>query len=95
MGFTKFACVFFMAIVTGAFLADAAAFHLRMSGWYKTPYYENNWFKSPYTMARLALLPHKDQWQHNAIKSQVWLVRTVQLGDKEFWTVLERRRANT
>lgn len=95
MGFKKFGCVLFMAIVTGAFLADAAAFHFGMNGSYKTPYYENSWFKSPYTMARLSMLPHQDQWQHNAVKTQVWLVRTVQLGDKEFWTVLERRPART
>jgi hypothetical protein len=95
MKLKSFIWVLTVAIIIGALLADAAAFHFGMSGSYKTPYYENSWFKSPYTMARLSMLRHKDQWQHNAIKTQVWLVRTVQLGDKEFWTVLERRPSNT
>ena len=74
----------------GLALQDVVAFHKRVAGSYKTPWYSRNWMLHPYTNFRLALSPARDYWTTNAVGSERWLLREVLVGDVEFWTILQR-----
>lgn len=53
-------------------------------------WYSPNWYRQPYTNARLALVGAKRElWSHNAL-GQPWLVREVDCDGKVWWTILKR-----
>lgn len=79
-----------MAIVT---TKDAINFHESLNVAYKTPWYDSNPLKQPYTALRVYLADKgstTEQWKSNAIGSERWHVRETKFGDTYFWTTLER-----
>lgn len=70
---------------------DIHEYHSIIKGNYDTPWYDNSWFKQPYTMFRLSGADSvKDYWTENAIGNEKWHVREIQKDGKHFWTLLER-----
>jgi len=67
---------------------DALDFYTSNS---ESRWYPHQWWKAPFTHAILALHSGHEYWTHNAIGSERWLVREVQLGRVVFWTALERQ----
>lgn len=84
----------FMAIIC---VKDFISYQDISSSQYKTPWYSNSFMKEPYTTVRLSLADKaniKEYWTKNAIGSEDWFVREVQVDDKTFWTLLERNEIN-
>lgn len=57
---------------------------------YQTPWFDQRWWVQPYTHFQLAQHPQSERWTKNAIGSEYWLVREVQVGTKQYWTALKR-----
>lgn len=70
---------------------DIVTYHKVVSGDYLTPWYPKEWWKAPYTHARIAFKPFKEQWVKNYPGTQLWHTREVQIGEHKFWTVLEEK----
>lgn len=58
-----------------------------MEGNYETPWYSPNWFSQPYVNIRLAQFEATYEMTTNAAGNQMWVVKKVKVGDKEFWTI--------
>lgn len=86
------------AVLATAFLAaatvvtrDVIQFHeISVVNTNKTLWYEASWLKQPYTNLRLSTFPVREYWTVNAIQSERWLVREIEVGGVTFWTTLRR-----
>lgn len=76
-------------LVAGVLAADAHS--LLESKKYGTPWYSANWLEQPVTNFYLAFHESREYSTINAIKSEIWRVREVPVGDAVFWTTLERK----
>lgn len=54
-------------------------------------WYPPQWWRAPYKHTALALHDGHEFWTFNAIGSERWYVREVQVGRVVFWTALERK----
>lgn len=75
----------FIAVMTVG--ADFLDYQSIMEGNYESPWYNPNWFVQPYTNYRLSQYKPAYEISTNAAKNQIWIVKKIKVGDKEFWTV--------
>lgn len=86
-------CVFLITalVLIGEVISrEASDFHRIEKSTYKTPWFSTNWLVMPYTNFKLSGLPVKEYWTVNAVGSERWLVREVELNGKTYWTTLQR-----
>ena len=70
---------------------DALEYFQTIKGKYQTPWYDNRWWKQPFTHFALACggTDHI-YWTTNDIGNQRWRVTETTVGGKTFWTITER-----
>tara|TARA_Y100000310_G_C19998614_1_gene497423 strand:+ start:21 stop:341 length:321 start_codon:yes stop_codon:yes gene_type:complete len=84
-----------IALIFGVFalvwtIADIASFYRCLNNTsYFTPWYDNTFFKNPYTYTRVMLANPTNYWSKNAVGDD-WLIQEATIEDKEFWTVLKK-----
>lgn len=69
------------------FLTDFFTYQSIMEGTYETPWYNQSWFREPYTNFRLSQYPSAFYLATNGDQSQIWIEKEKKVGDKIFWTV--------
>jgi hypothetical protein len=72
-------------------IEDVIDYHECKSSTYQTPWHSDSWIKQPYTEFKLWGMSNNIYWTKNYIRSQNWLVKDTYIGDKVYWTILERR----
>lgn len=68
-------------------VGDFCEYQHIINGNYKTPWYNSNWFVEPYTNFRLSQYKSHYEVKTNYIGNQLWIVKEIKVGDKEFWTI--------
>lgn len=90
----KFLLSFSLTVVTlllltfSMFLAnDYFQYKSIMRSTYTTPWYDNNWFKQPYTLYQIS--KHKNKiYETKNVVGDKWVVKETNIKGKLFWTVL-------
>lgn len=77
----------FSFIVVMTVGADFLDYQSIMEGNYESPWYNSSWWSQPYTNYRLSQYEPTYEICTNASKNQMWIVKKVKVGDKEFWTI--------
>lgn len=91
---TRFILLTLLTAFVINFVSNIFEFNKILSNDYKTPWYDSSYIKEPYTNLKFAFVDKESQnttWLLNSIRTEAWLVQTTQVGDKTFWTIIERK----
>lgn len=91
---TYFILLTLLSVFVLNFVSNVFDFNGTLSRNYKTPWYDTSYIKEPYTNLKFAFVDKESQnttWLLNSIRTEAWLVKTTQVGDKTFWTIIERK----
>jgi hypothetical protein len=80
-------CVGFVGALV---VSDAVGYFCQSRSTYKTPWYDARWHKQPVTHIFLSSRESTIYWTSN-VCGQPWKVKETKVGDKVFWTVIEKR----
>jgi hypothetical protein len=69
------------------FITDFHEYQSIMEGTYETPWYNQSWFREPYTNFRLSQYPSAFHLATNGDQSQIWIEKEKKVGYKIFWTI--------
>ena len=78
-------------IICFSVVPDAWGYFSIQRGDYATPWYSTSWFEQPFTNAMLFWRSSREEWKPNAIGTEMWQIREIDVGNKTYWTVLQRR----
>lgn len=82
---------FFITIATLHIGGDVIKFNRVVSSSYKTPWFDNDYLKEPYTTFMLRDAKNKEYWTKNVVGDD-WYVRDVYYKDSVFWTILKKNK---
>lgn len=89
-------CLYVLMLVSGIFLLnftnDYTSFHrfIQDKHFSKSSWYEENIFSYPYTLYMLKDAEYTFSVSRNASNTEIWFVKDVCLGEKCFWTIINR-----